>query len=153
MKFHAIIELGGKTATGIQVPAEIVADLGQGKHPTVRVTIKGYTYRSSIASMGGKFMLPVSAEVRLKAGVAANDEIDVDIESDTEPRDVTIPPDFTDALDSDGAAKRSFDGLSYSNKRRYVLSIEGAKTAETRQRRIAKAVSELREIQTSHEVL
>ncbi|TMD67113.1 MAG: DUF1905 domain-containing protein, partial [Chloroflexi bacterium] len=141
MRFRAIIQLGGKTATGIRVPAEVVESLGSSKRPAVRVTINGHTYRSSVASIGGEFMLPVSAEIRERAGVAAGDEVDVDIELDTEPREVSVPPDFMDALDRDADAKRFFDGLSYSNKQRFVLSIEGAKTAETRQRRIAKAVS------------
>jgi len=145
MRFRGVIQLGGKTATGMRVPPEVVASLGPSKRPAVRVTIKGYTYRSSVASMGGEYMLPVSAEVRESAGVAAGDEVDVDLELDTEPREVTLPPDFTDALDGDVDARRFFDGLSYSNKRRFVLAIEGAKTAETRQRRIASAVSALRE--------
>ena len=90
-------------------------------------------------------MLPVSAEVRAGAGVAAGDEVDVNIELDTEPREVTVPPDLADALNRDADARRFFDGLSYSNKRRIVLSVEEAKTAETRQKRIAKAVSMLHE--------
>jgi hypothetical protein len=143
MRFRAIIQLAGKTATGIRVPEEVVASLGSSKHPMVLVTIGGYTYHSSVASMGGVFMLPVSAENRKGANVAAGDEVDVDIELDTEPREVAVPPDFMDALDRDMDARQHFNELSYSNKRRYVLSIEDAKTAETRQRRIAKAVSEL----------
>lgn len=145
MRFHTIIELGGKTATGIEVPPEIVASLGASKRPPVAVTIRGYTYRSTVASLGGKYMVPVSAEVRAAAGVAAGDEVDVDIELDTEQRDVTIPPDFAETLDRDEDAKRFYEGLSYSNKRRLVLSFEDAKTPETRQRRIAKAVSMLHE--------
>jgi len=104
-----------------------------------------YTYRSTVASMGGQFMLPVSAEVRERAGVAAGDAVEVEIELDTAPREVAMPPDFLEALDRDADATRFFDGLSYSNKRRFVLSIEDAKTPETRQRRIDKAVSSLRE--------
>ena len=88
-------------------------------------------------------MLPVSAEVRRNAGVAAGDEVDVDIELDTEPREVTVPPDFTEALDRDADARRRFDGLPYSHKLRWVLSIEDARTPVTRQRRIDKAVSTL----------
>lgn len=145
MRFHAVIQLNGKTATGIRVPDETVASLGPSKRPSVRVTINGHTYRSTVAPMGGEFMLPVSAEIRESAGVAAGDEVDVDIELDDEPREVTVPPDFTDALDHDADAKRFFDGLSYSNKRRFVTSITEAKTAETRQRRIDKAISTLRE--------
>ena len=144
MRFRATVELGGKTATGIRVPAEVVARLGPSKWPAVRVTINGHTYRSTVAPLGGRFMLPVSAEIRERAGVAAGDEVEVDIELDTEPREVTVPPDFAAALDRDADASRAFDGLSYSNKRRYVLSIEEAKTEETRQRRIAKAIDTLR---------
>jgi hypothetical protein len=145
MKFRAVIQLNGKTATGIQVPPEVVTSLGQGKRPPVRVTIGGHTYRSSVAVMGGQFMLPVSAENRAAAGVTAGDEVDVDITLDTEPRAVSVPPDLADALTQDPDAKRSFDGLPYSHQQRHVLSITDAKTPQTRQRRIAKAVSDLRQ--------
>jgi bifunctional DNA-binding transcriptional regulator/antitoxin component of YhaV-PrlF toxin-antitoxin module len=143
MRFRAIVELAGKSATGITVPPEVVAGLGSSKKPAVRVTINGFTYRSTVATMGGQFKIPVSAEIRKGAGIGAGDEVLVDIELDTEPREVSVPADFTEALDHDAEARRQFNELSYSNKRRYVLSIEDAKTAETRQRRIAKAVSEL----------
>jgi bifunctional DNA-binding transcriptional regulator/antitoxin component of YhaV-PrlF toxin-antitoxin module len=145
MKFQATILLGGKTATGIRMPPEVVTSLGSSKKPAVRVTINGYTYRSTVATVSGEFMVGVSAEVREKAGVAAGDEVEVEIELDTAPREVTVPPDVAEALDADPAARRFFDSLSYSNKRRVVLSIEEAKTPETRQRRIAKAVSNLHE--------
>jgi bifunctional DNA-binding transcriptional regulator/antitoxin component of YhaV-PrlF toxin-antitoxin module len=145
MRFRATILLGGKTATGIEVPPEVVASLGPSKRPPVLVTINGFSYRSTVAPLGGVFMLPVSAEVREHAGVAAGDEVDIDIERDTEPREVVVPPDFAAALDGDAAARRFFDGLSYSNKRRFVLPIEDAKAADTRQKRIIKAVSMLRE--------
>lgn len=148
MRFRTTVELGGKTATGLRVPAEVVAGLAKGKKPPVRVTIKGHTYRSTVAVMGGAYFLPLSAENRGSAGVAAGDEVDVDLELDTEPREVSLPPDFTDALGRDGDAQRFFDGLSYSHKRRYVMGIEEAKTAETRQRRIDKAVSMLRDGRT-----
>ncbi len=145
MKFRTVIQLHGKTATGVQVPAEIVASLGSGKHPPVRVMINGHSYRSSVASMGGVFMLGISAENRKSAAVTAGDEVEVDIELDTEPREVTVPPDFIAALDHDVEAKRFFDGLAYSHKLQYVLWIEGTKKAETRQRRIGEAVNMLRE--------
>jgi hypothetical protein len=148
MKFRASIELAGKTATGIEVPAAVVAKLGSSKKPAVRVTIKGYTYRSTVASMGGRFMLPVSAEVREAAGVAARDNVDVDVELDTAPREVTVPADFSRALTREPAAKRFFEGLSFSNKQRIVIAIEAAKTPETRERRITKSVSSLREGRT-----
>jgi hypothetical protein len=145
MKFHASIELSGKTATGIAVPVEVVAHLGSSKQPPVRITINGHTYRSTVASMGGVYMLPISEENRKLAHVNAGDEVEVEIEADTQPREVGVPPDFLEALDRDTDARRFFDGLSYSNKQRVVLSIEGARTDETRQRRIAKAVGTLAE--------
>jgi len=148
LKFRATIQLRGKTATGIQVPDEIVAGLGSSKRPPVRVTLGDYTYRSTVAVMSGEYMLPVSAENREGAGVVAGDEVDVDIELDTEPREVTVPRDFMEALDRDAGARQFFDGLSYSNKLRHVLSIEDAKTPETRERRIAKAVGMLAENRT-----
>jgi uncharacterized protein YdeI (YjbR/CyaY-like superfamily) len=89
-------------------------------------------------------MLPLAAEHREAAGVAAGDEVDVDVELDAEPREVVVPPDFAEALDGDLDARRFFDGLSYSYRRRFVPTIEDAKTAETRQRRIAKAIDTLR---------
>ena len=145
MKFRATVRLSGKTATGIPVPPEVVAALGASKRPQVSVTINGYTYRSTIAFMNGEFMLPLSAENRTGAGVAADDEVEVAVELDTEPREVTVPPDFAAALSADAEAQRFFEKLAYSHKLRHVLSIEEAKTAETRQRRIAKAISMLHE--------
>jgi hypothetical protein len=143
MRFRARLELAGKTATGMHVPAEVVDALGAGKRPPVRATINGYTYRSTVAVYGGEFLLGVSDEVRNAAGVRAGDELDVDLELDTEPREVDVPPDLAAALRADPTAQGAFDALSYSNKRRHVLSVDGAKSAETRHRRIAKAVEEL----------
>ncbi len=145
MKFRATILQAAKNATGIQILAEVVASLGSGKRPPVRVTINGYTYRNTVAVMGGVCMIGVSAEHRKGAGVAGGDEVDVELELDTEPRTISVPPDFQTALDKDIDAKRCFAGLSYSNKSRHVLSIEAAKTATTRQRRIDKAISLLRD--------
>jgi hypothetical protein len=143
MRFRTTIELGGKTATGIRVPEEIVAALGAGKRPAVRVTINGHTYRSTVAPLGGAFMLPLSAENQASAGVAAGDEVEVDVELDTAPREIVVPPDLAAALDETPDARLAFDKLSYSNKQRHVLGITGAKTAETRQRRIAAAINAL----------
>ncbi|MFC5818207.1 YdeI/OmpD-associated family protein [Nonomuraea harbinensis] len=143
MIFRTTVELSGRTATGIEVPPEVVAGLGAGRRPPVRVTINGYVYRSTVAPMGGRSMLPLAAENREGAGVAAGDEIEVGLELDTEPRTVTVPPDLAEALDRAPAAKAFFDGLSYSRQRRVVLQVEGAKKAETRQRRVADAVTRL----------
>ncbi len=145
MRFRAELELGGKTATGIEVPEAVVSALRSGKRPAVRVTINGYTYRSTVASMGGRFMLGVSAEVREKARVAAGDIVDVELKLDTEPRDVTVPPELAKAFARDKKAKASFDGLSYSRKQRLVLPIERAKSDATRERNLDKAMQLLRE--------
>jgi hypothetical protein len=144
MRFRTTILQGDKTATGIRVPDEIVEALGKGKRPPVRITINGFTYRNTIAVMGGDYMVGVSAENRAGAGVAGGDEVDVDIELDTEPRVVTLPPDFATALDAEPAARSTFERLSTSNTGWHVSQVEGAKTDETRQRRIEKQVDALR---------
>ncbi len=143
--FKSVLLAAGKTATGIRVPDEVVAALGSSKKPAVNVRIGEYSYRSSVASMGGKFMLPVSAEHRSGAGIAAGEEVEVTLSLDSAPREVTVPEDFQAALASDAAAKQFFESLAYSHKLRHVLAIDGAKTPETRQRRIDKAVEMLRE--------
>ncbi len=145
MKFHTTLQLNGKTATGIVVPEEVVDALGSGKRPAVKVTIGKHTYRSTIAVMAGKFMLPVSAENRETAGLQAGDEIDVEVELDTAPREVSVPADFAAALQAAPEAQAFFAGLSNSLQRYWVDNIEGAKAAETRQRRIDGAIAKLRE--------
>lgn len=145
MRFNTTILQTGKTASGIQIPDDVIDALGAGKRPPVRVTLHGFTYRSTVAVMNGVYMVGVNAENRSAAGVAGGDEVQVDIEVDTEPREVVVPADFSAALRADSAARVTFDGLSYSNKRWHVLQIEGAKTAETRERRIAKSVEILRQ--------
>ena len=145
MRFRTTILGAGKTAAGIEVPAEVVTALGPSRKPPVRVTINGHTYRSTVATMSGVFMVGVTNEFRRESGVAAGDTVDVDIELDTEKREVTVPPDLAAALAAEPAAQVFFDGLSYSNKRRIVTPIPDAKTADTRERRIVKAVARLGE--------
>jgi hypothetical protein len=144
MQFTTKILLAGKTATGVEVPADVIEGLRGGKRPAVHVSINGYRYRSTVAPMGGVFMLGISAAHREGAGVAAGDEVVVELTLDTDERILEVPADFRRALDADEAARRMFDGLSYSRKQRFTIPIDGAKTPETRQRRIDKAVSDLR---------
>jgi hypothetical protein len=144
-RFRTKVLQSGKTATGIEVPAKVVEALGSSKRPAVSVTIKGYTYRSSIAVMDGTHMVGVSAKVREEARVAGGDTVDVEIELDTAPREVTVPPDLKKALDRDKGAKQTFEALSFSRKQRLVLPIGDAKTPETRLRRVDKAVAMLRD--------
>ncbi len=143
MRFHTTLVQSGKSATGIQVPPEVVDQLGPGKRPAVSVTLRGHTYRSTIASMGGVYMLPVSAEIRGITGLAGGDPVDVEVELDTAPREVTVPTDLASALDAEPEARSFFQRLSYSNKQRIVLAIEQARTTETRQRRILQSVQAL----------
>ena len=143
MRFRTTILTAGKTATGIEVPAEVVRALGASKRPPVRVTINGYAYRNTIAVMGGKYMVGVSAEHRAGASVAGGDKVDVDIELDVEPRTAQIPPELAKSLAKDETAKARFDALSYRNQRRHADGIAGAKTDQTRQRRLEKTLAEL----------
>lgn len=142
MKFRAVVELNGKTATGIEVPVDVMAGLGPGKRHAVLVTLGEYTYRTTVGSMGGRFLVPVSAEVRARSGVAAGDSVDVVIELDGGAREVVVPSDFAGAME--GAGVRSvFDGMSYTHRKEHVRAIEEAKKPETRQRRIEKAIEML----------
>jgi hypothetical protein len=148
MRFRTTLQLNGKTATGIPVPEEIVEALGSGRKPAVTVTVNGHTYRSTVAQMGGGAMLPLAAEHRTAAGVAAGDEIEVTVELDTAPRTVEVPADLAAAIAADPAAQAFYDTLSYSNKRGYVEWVESAKKAETRAKRLGEAVVRLRERRT-----
>lgn len=146
MQFRTTLEAAGKTATGFRVPPEVVAALGKGKRPPVVVTLNGtYTYRNTVAVYGDEYLLGVSAEHRAASGVAAGDTITVDLELDTAPREIVEPPDLAAALDADVAARARFDALSPSNRGAVVALVTGAKTDETRQRRIEKAVASLRD--------
>lgn len=143
MRFRTTLELHGKTATGFEVPDDVVAALDAGKRPAVRVTVNAHTWRSTVAVMGGRNLVGVSAENRAAAGVSAGDVIDVELVLDTEKREVEVPADLASALAANPHAAAAFAALSYSNKSRHVLSVEGAKTDETRARRIAKTVADL----------
>jgi Domain of unknown function (DUF1905)/Bacteriocin-protection, YdeI or OmpD-Associated len=145
MKFRALIEGAGKTAAGLEVPAEVVASLGGTKRPPVRVTINGTAYRSTVAVLGGRFMVGVSNDVRARAGVAAGDEVEVEMELDTAPRVVEVPPELARALARDASARRAFEALSYSRQRLLVDPVANAKTAETRDRNVARALAALRD--------
>ncbi|MGY1617849.1 YdeI/OmpD-associated family protein [Geodermatophilus sp. SYSU D00691] len=145
MRFRTTVEQTGGTTTGLPVPAEVVEALGAGRKPPVRVTVGGHTYRSTVASRNGGFMLSLSSANRAAAGVAGGDEVDVDIELDDAPREVVVPDDLAAALAGDDAARATFEKLAYSHRQRHVLAIEDAKTPETRARRVEKALAMLRE--------
>jgi hypothetical protein len=140
--FSAVLELAGKTATGIEVPSEALESLGGGKRPAVTVSLGEYVYRSTIGVMGGRFLIPVSADHREAAGLTAGDEVRVTLNLDTAPRTVAVPDDLATALDA-GGVRAAFDALSPSARKAHVTSVEGTTVAETRARRVAKIVSGL----------
>ncbi len=145
MKFRTTIVQSGPTTTGIQVPDDVIEALSAGRKPPVRITINGYSYRSTVATMDGNFMVSLSSAHRAASGLAGGDEVEVDIEVDDSPREIDMPDDFAAALDGEPAARATFDGLSNSLKRYHVDLVNGAKTDETRQRRIEKSVATLKE--------
>ncbi|HEY3164255.1 MAG TPA: YdeI/OmpD-associated family protein [Candidatus Limnocylindrales bacterium] len=145
MKIRALLEQNGKTAVGFAVPEDVVLALGKGKRPPVRVAINGYTYRSTVAPLGGRYMIGVSAENRAAAGVAGGETHDIELELDDAPREVELPPDLAAALASEPVARATFDKLSPSNQGYHVSLVTGAKSDDTRRRRIEKSIAALRE--------
>lgn len=143
MRFQAVLRLDGATATGIVVPPEVVDALGGGGRIPVRATVGGVEYPSTIAMRAGEAKLPVSADIRAQAGIAAGDEVAVDLVRDDQPRTVAVPGDLAEALAAVQGARERFDALSVSNRKRHVLAVEGAKAADTRARRVAKVLEEL----------
>src|SRR5215217_6104738 len=148
MEFRATVVLGGKTATGIQVPDEVVEKLGSGKRPPVVVTVGGHTYRTTVAPMGGAFWIPLAAEHREAAGVVAGDEVDVVVELDSAPREVALPDDLDAAMDD--AARSAFEALAPSHKKEWVRWVEEAKKPETRATRVEKTVEGLKAGKKTH---
>ena len=137
-----IVQTGNNT--GIEVGEKVLEQLGGGKKPLVVVTINGYSYRSAVGKMDGKFMISLSAENRKNAQVRGGDLVEVTIAIDTEPRIVAIPIDFQNELDANKTAKINFDQLAPSKKKAMILSITEAKTDETRNRRIQKSIEQLK---------
>ena len=141
--FHTTIIKAGGTATGIEVPPEIVESLGAGKKPPVKITMNGKTYESTVAVMGGVYMVGVSAENRALTGVAGGDEVDVTIELDSQPRTYELPEDLAAALATKAGATEAFHASAPSKRKEFVRQVNDAKTQETRERRIAKIVADL----------
>jgi len=145
VRFRTTVLQSGPTATGIPIPEPVLEALGAGRKPAVNVTVNGYTYRSTVATIDGRPMVGLNAEHRAASGVRGGDEVEVELELDTAPRTVETPVDLQAALEAEPAAAAFYDGLSYSNKRWHVLQLAGAKSAETRQRRLDKSMAMLRE--------
>jgi hypothetical protein len=143
LKFNTTILTAGKTATGICIPDEIIEKLGAGKKPPIKVTLNGYTYRSTVAVMGGKYMVGVNADVREASGVKGGDKLTVEIALDTEERTIEVPAEFQRMLNKNTAAKKIFETFSYSKKKALIIPVVNAKTDETRNRNIEKALNSL----------
>lgn len=143
LKFSTILLTAGKTATGIKIPDDIIDKLGGGKKPLVKVTINNFTYRSAVAVMGAAYMVGVNAENREAAKVKGGDKINVTIELDTEERIVEVPAEFQKMLNKNTAAKKMFETLSNSKKKALIIPVANAKTDETRNRNIEKAMKAL----------
>ena len=129
--------------TGIEVPADVVEALGAGKRPPVVVNVNGFEYRSTVAPMGGKYLVPFSAARRQESGINGGDAIDVELTLDTAPRTVEVPDDLRAALHASPTVAAAWEKLSTSNRKAQVESVLGAKAAETRARRIAAIVAKL----------
>ena len=141
--YTTIVKRGGKNATGLQVPDEVVAALGTSRSPKVKATVNGYTWRGTVQVSDGVFMLSLSADHREAAGVHADEQVSVTIELDEEPRTVEIPSDLRAALAEKEGALEAFDALSYSRRKEFVRQVNEAKAQETRTRRIASIVAQL----------
>jgi hypothetical protein len=135
-----IFQAEGKNATGIVVPPEVITELGGSKKPAVKVSLNGYTYQTTVGIMGSTALIPVSSEHRAASGLKAGDAVTVVLELETAPRLIEVPDDLAAALDAAGA-RAAFDALATSRRKEFVRQVEEAKTAETRERRIAKVVT------------
>jgi hypothetical protein len=146
MRFEAKVELHGKTATGIEVPEPVMSSLGESKRPAVAVSIAGHQYRTTVSRMGGRYLIPLSAENRQAAGVSAGDTVEIEIELDDAPRTVEVPEDLQAALDAEDSQTRAFfTGLAFSHRKEWVRWIEEAKRPQTRADRVTRTVAALRE--------
>ena len=133
-------------AAAVVLDDEQVSAVGEGaKRFPVRATVNGYTWRTSVARMGGEFLVGLNREVREGAGAQAGDTVEVTLELDTAPREVEVPQALASALASDPAVKAAFDGLAYTHRKEYARWIAEAKREETRERRVAKALKMIRE--------
>jgi hypothetical protein len=138
--FETTVAASGNN-TGIVVPDEVIGQLAAGKRPPVLVNVNGYEYRNTVAVMGGRHMISISAAVRNATGLKGGDPIRVTLTVADTAREVDVPADFAAALAADERARAFFGTLSNSMQRYHVDNINAAKSAATRQRRIDKAIA------------
>ena len=143
MDFTTELLATGGTTTGFVVPEAVVEALGAGRRPKVVVTVDGHTWRTSIASMGGRVLLGASAAVREASGISAGHTYTVTVEVDTAPRTVDVPDDLAAALAASPGAGAAWAGLTYSQQRQHAEAVLAAKKPETRERRVSTIVGTL----------
>ena len=144
IKFRALLQPRGPAAAVVLDDAQVAA-VGEGaKRFPVVATVNGYTWRTSVARMGGEFLLGLNKEVRQGAGVEAGDEVEVAVELDTAPREVEVPEALAAALAADPQAKASFEQMAFSHRKEYARWVAEAKQQETRQRRVQQAIEMIR---------
>ncbi|WP_345479798.1 YdeI/OmpD-associated family protein [Amnibacterium soli] len=141
VEYRTTMHLTGRN-TGIPVPPDVLEALGGGKRPAVAVAVNGYRFASTVGSMGGQALIPFSSERRAESGIGGGDELEVSLELDAAPREAAVPDDLAAALDGAGL-RAAFDALAPSRRKAHVVSVEGAKAAETRERRIAAVLTAL----------
>jgi Bacteriocin-protection, YdeI or OmpD-Associated/Domain of unknown function (DUF1905) len=146
MKFTAELLRTGKNTTGIEVPQAVLDALGGGKRPRVRIGLNGFAFSLTLGGMGGRVMVPVSAERRAEAGVSGGNVYEIDIAIDTTPQDIALPHDIAAILAENGL-RAQFDALPPSRRKEHVRAITDAKSPETRARRIVKAIEMIAERQ------
>jgi hypothetical protein len=132
-------------AAAVVLDDDQVAVIGEGaKRFPVVATVNGYTWRTSVARMGGEFLVGLSKEVRTGAGVEAGDNVEVRLELDAAPREVEVPEALAVALAADPQAKASFEQMAFTHRKEYARWIAEAKKDETRDRRVRQAVEMIR---------
>ncbi len=140
--FNTILLAVGNN-TGIEVPPEKVVELDKGKKPSVNVTIEDYTFKSTVAVMGGMYLIPFAKAHREASGLKGGDSVTVFLELDDAPREVEIPEKLQSALKREGL-ENAFAKLSYTNRKEACLQVSGAKAEETAERRIGKIIESLK---------
>ncbi len=148
IEFRAPLQSRGPAAAVVLDDAQ-VAEVGEGarRFPVV-ATVNGYTWRTSVARMGGEFLVGLNREVRQGAGVAAGDQVDVILELDQAPREVEMPPALAAALAGDEQARAAFEKLAFTHRKEYARWVAEAKREETRERRVQQALEMIKAGQT-----
>ncbi len=144
IRFRTELQKRGPAAA-VVLDDDQVAAVGEGaKRFPVVATVNGYTWRTSVARMGGESLLGLNREVREAAGVAAGDTVDVVIQLDGQPRQVEVPDELAAALSADPKAQAAFDAMAFTHRKEYARWIGEAKRDDTRQRRVTQALEMIR---------